>query len=231
MDLTFGTNLQKRPLFLVTGVDGSNKVKTFIRSFMPSKQAKAFRWVIGTAMPTLLGSSPESTFKNVHMIATDEEDALISTVRSIFPNGVHRLDKYHLFIKAWKNEGIITSPTSSTIFKCIESWFHCVETVDEYDYSHTWLLSFLSLHKKELSEKNLISIQDIIASVNEKIKFCGHHIFMETTSFGFVGDSICESANSVIKSGRLAVNGRHSIETSALRQVQLTQEIEKKSQA
>ena len=36
MDLTFGTNKQRRPLFLVAGVDGSNHTFTMFRAFISS---------------------------------------------------------------------------------------------------------------------------------------------------------------------------------------------------
>ena len=237
MDMTFGTNLQKRPLFIVNGVDGNNKMKTFFRCFMPSKQAQAYRWVINKAMPTLLGGNLDSTFPQVSMIATDEEDALISTIRSqcrpagIFPNSRHRLDKYHLFIKVWKNEGVLTSKTNDAIFKCIDSWFHQLETLEEYTNSYRWLIKYLPTNKQDISEKNILSIQDIVQSIHEKITYCGHHHFLNCTTLGFVGDSVCEAANSALKGGRLGVSGRHSIENSALRQVQMTQEREKRLHA
>jgi hypothetical protein len=89
---------------MVAGVDGSNKTHTLFRAFLPSKQARAIRWVIMKALPTLIGVD---TLKHVSVVASDQEDTLVATINQaivsgIFPNAKHRFDYFHSFIIPWK---------------------------------------------------------------------------------------------------------------------------------
>ena len=55
VDLTFGTSKQRRPLFVVAGCDGYNNTYTAFRAFLPSKEARALRWVMLKELPALIG--------------------------------------------------------------------------------------------------------------------------------------------------------------------------------
>ena len=105
LDLTFGTNKQRRPLFVVAGVDGCNKSFTMFRAFMPSKEHRAVRWVMLKALPMLLG---RDILQRVYVIATDMEHALSDAISSgitskIFPRAKHRLDYFHLLFHLASN--------------------------------------------------------------------------------------------------------------------------------
>ena len=94
-DSTFGTNVQRRPLFAVTGIDGRNKIFCAFRAYLPSKERYAFRWILSTAMEVIIG---KALMKHVSVVASDEEDAMITSLRShlrpleTLPHTKHRLD-------------------------------------------------------------------------------------------------------------------------------------------
>ena len=104
MDMTFGTKRQRRPLFLVAGIDRCNKAFTAFRAFLPSKQQRALRWVILKALPTLLGYE---NLRHVSFIASDMEESIAQSISSaittqICPHAIHRYDVFHVFILNWK---------------------------------------------------------------------------------------------------------------------------------
>ena len=55
VDVTFGTNNEGRPLFVSAAFDKDMKSFTPLRAFLPSECRWGFRWIWGTAIPTLLG--------------------------------------------------------------------------------------------------------------------------------------------------------------------------------
>jgi hypothetical protein len=80
IDLTFGTNLQRRPLFVAAGIDGCNKSFTCFRAFAPSKSHCAMNWIIHNAFAKMMG--PDIT-KHVSVISSDMEDSLVNNVNSV----------------------------------------------------------------------------------------------------------------------------------------------------
>ena len=99
---TFGVTKEERDLFLLSGVDGNNKVFTALRCFMPSKDTCAYNWAPRAALPHLL-SDKSLSFNQC--VATDQELAmyyLLHTMMEDVPcmyHSRHRLDKYHLLTK------------------------------------------------------------------------------------------------------------------------------------
>jgi hypothetical protein len=56
-DVTFGTNTESQPLGVSASMDGNMNVFTPFRVFVPSQCQWVFDWIIGNAMPSLLGNS------------------------------------------------------------------------------------------------------------------------------------------------------------------------------
>ena len=105
-DTTFGVTKEQRNLFLVAGIDGNNKVFTIFRCFMPSKEARAYNWALRIAFKNLVG---EQALSFNQCIASDAEEAMYGHVRGMIHNvpyfnkSHHRLDKFHLLTKEWKD--------------------------------------------------------------------------------------------------------------------------------
>ena len=109
-DMTFGLNRQKRNLYVITGIDGHNKIFTAFRCWMPSKQKAAYTWVLKIAFPQLVGIH---TTSRIHCLASDDEPAMVDAINdainspdSSMSKVKHRLDYYHLFVQKWYSMGI-----------------------------------------------------------------------------------------------------------------------------
>ena len=226
MDLTFGTNKQRRPLFLVAGVDGSNHTFTMFRAFMPSKQARAFRWVILKALPALVGSE---TLKYVSFIASDQADSLCKAISSaitlkICPNAKQRYDFFHVFVLPWKNLRLKDTPVSSLIYKWIFSWFDSIENSIEFQHSYSRLHTYINNQSDELNPISNQGILDLILDIVSKIQYCGNHFFLDVGTYGFKGDSFAESMNSSLKNGAVSIDGRMNIDRSATVQMDMVRQ-------
>jgi hypothetical protein len=227
-DLTFGTNSQQRSLFISAGVDGNGKVFTSLRCFMPSQQLKAFQWIFNIAFASLIG---EETMKNIHLFTSDQEYNLVQSVKSLtIPKGlletaVHRYDKYHIFIKEWRNY-VVHNPLTTTIYKWLDSFFDDIETHEEYNMSLQLLRSHLDsqIVKDGISLKSYSSIREILDTIETNITNVGSHYFTKRTTFGYKGDSIVESCNAVLKNSSIKVDGRNNLDVSACTQMKAIKE-------
>ena len=98
-DVTFGTNTESRPLGVSASMDGNMNVFTPFRVFMPSQCQWVFDWIIGNAMPSLLGES----LKRVQLFMSDGDSKIYSAYDKFrteyMPNSRHQLCMYHLVTK------------------------------------------------------------------------------------------------------------------------------------
>ena len=73
---------------------------------MPSKEVRAYHWALRIAFKNLIG---EQALSFNQCIASDAEDALYLPIRGMIENvhcfskSHHRLDKFHLLSKEWKD--------------------------------------------------------------------------------------------------------------------------------
>jgi len=222
-DLTFGINRQRRPLFVMTGVDGDNKAFTGLRCFMPSKSKEAYQWVLHDALPFLVG---QSTADRICCISTDCEEALSLAIQYSMqldgglPKSLkHRLDFYHVFVQKWNQK--CTAPTDcsdscrfamKTIQRWVYSWVYDIETEEEF------------MDSLRLYEKYFQSLSDVLTDhLKREIKICvdrvisnidkiGNHFFTRTVTLGFVGSSIVEGTNPGIKGGIFGTKGTMNLD-------------------
>ena len=73
------------------------------------------------------------------------------------------------------------------------------------------------------SDNVIEAINKIIMSVRNELKYVAHYNFMRISTFGFLGDSIVEAANSGIKSGSLKVATNMKINTSGSTQIKISE--------
>jgi hypothetical protein len=224
VDTTFGLNKQRRPLLLAVGADGNQKSFTAFQAYMPSKQAKAYRWIFSTAMPSLLG---KESLKRTSMVCTDDEDAMISSLRcemtklGVLPNAKHRLDKYHIFSGPFCAVHSDPQGIKQVIQAWISSFFDDVENENEFRYSYNKMLDYISHIKEDIQQIALVQIEKILSDVYRNIEYCANYSFMNQTHFDFKGDSIVESMNSNLKTGAIRIDGKLSLDVAASRQISM----------
>jgi len=104
IDVTFGTNAEKRPLLRVTGRNTRNNIFPIAEAFLPSQQRYVFSWFLETALPTILDNG---ALRKTSLILTDEDihfiEALLPLIEdkdSPLYRALHRLCKWHKVRKA-----------------------------------------------------------------------------------------------------------------------------------
>jgi hypothetical protein len=76
----------------------------------------------------------------------------------------------------------------------------------------------------KVPERTFLSIQQILTAIETNIPNVGNHYFQQVTTFGFKGDTIVESCNNAMKHSSISVDGRNSLDTSAINQIRLVQD-------
>jgi hypothetical protein len=233
IDLTFGTNVQRRPLFLAAGIDGCNKSFTMFRAFTPSKSFSAMHWIIHQAMPKLMGSD---TLRNVSVVTSDQEDSLVGNVTSaitekIFPFAKHRLDYFHMFVLPWKKIVREESAVFSIIYNWIRTWFYTLESKEEFLLSLYYLKDYMDKAFKSvdrnpapLHESIHLSILQLVDKIVASIDSCANYSFMSYSTYGFVGSSFLEGINAQLKHGAISIDSRMNIDRSGYVQLQQVEE-------
>ena len=67
------------------------------------------------------------------------------------------------------------------------------------------------------------AIDKIVISVKNKLEYVAHYNFMNVSTFGFLGDSIVEAANSGIKCGSVRVATNMNINMSGSTQIKISE--------
>jgi hypothetical protein len=181
---------------------------------MPSKQEKAYTWVIKEAMPFLLS---DKVLKYASCISSDQEPGIISAIdtainsfeRQSFKFTKHRLDYYHLVMKDWKNNvqtsyiksNIENKKTLSKMLVWIKSWFTYCETHEGFKISYKFFKRFLQRKEIELGNSCSEEINNLLVRLGKATERIYHYHFYKQTTFDFIGDSIAEVANHKIKHG------------------------------
>ena len=230
-DVTFGVTKERRNLVLIAGVDANNKVFTCFHCFMPSKQARAYHWVLRIAARHLL---TDTLLSLNQCIACDQEYAMYQPLRQMMEHcdclrrSHNRLDKYHLLQKEWLDnvECKVNSKEAKSILHIfknkVSDLFDYVETVQELDVAFKHYHKYYHGVKKELNSMPACeSIEKVVLSIQNNLQFVAHCYFIDVCTFDFLGDSIVESANSGLKGGSLSVSTAMTINTSAGTQLKI----------
>ena len=191
------------------------------------------------ALPILL---TQKTLSLNHCIASDAEYAIYTPLRSMINNvnylnkSCHRLDKYHLFTKPWLETVSIKLGNDDTVISHVKKLrnmiakiFNYVESEAEMNSSIKHYKNFYSIIKQSLkSEPACLSIEKIINSIDNNLIYISHYYFKDVITFDYLGDSIAEAQNSGIKTGQFKVTTNLNINTSAGRQIKITNQQSKK---
>ena len=175
-DMTFSVNREQRNLYVIGGIDSSNRMFTGLHCFMPSKQTKAYHWVFTTALPHLW---TKDVCKRIHCISTDQELCEYDPIRMLMKpygmlrNAKHRLDMYHLLSKPWceKVQLTVVTKEGKKVLKKLNAMLKQVFTYceDQFEVDALWC------HYKAYYDKvkNLLGhavnvIDNIVASMKKK---------------------------------------------------------------
>ncbi len=100
MDVTFGTNAERRPLFRSSFKTANNKNIPHVNSFIPSEQRWVFEWCLKDGLPSILD---RKALMKTCIIMTDQDDQLVGTLlyelrankSAIYGMARNRLCKWH----------------------------------------------------------------------------------------------------------------------------------------
>lgn len=153
-DVTEQTNKEKRPLLLLGGLTSDNESFIFCQAFLPSMQQWVFHWFFNQAVPALF--SPDILRRNKLMLTdgdSKEYGAFMDAAPRHFPNSRHRLCYWHLMDRGLKSTRIFQHKSSLNVtstnyfngmINWVKSWFHTLETMDEYADSRKRLFEWLA---------------------------------------------------------------------------------------
>ena len=182
------------------------------------------------AIPTLIG---KKTTLRIKVISSDAENALVKAIKGNInqPNGYYnnakfRYDFYHLVKQPWckfictcKNSSVSQKTTYEMILRIITSWFNYTETTKEYRLSFHCLESFIQQERKFLGEIFYHNCKLLMKNISSVIGESGHHCFMNKSHFGFMGSSIVESKNVIIKRSDYCASPTMSIDKATHQQL------------
>jgi hypothetical protein len=98
MDCTYHTNKERRPICLLSGIDGHNTTHTHTWIVLPSEVRWAFDWVLTKVMPQLHGNE---TLNRVKMICTDQDSQLVLSVTKKMTQASSWLKGVSYWLCAW----------------------------------------------------------------------------------------------------------------------------------
>ena len=142
----------------------------------------------------------------------------------------HRLDKFHLLSKEWK-DNVSSKVTGdepkqivatlllmlSDIFDYVESKPEMVCSLNNFDKYYQRIK--VSLKSEYVNE----AIEKIVISLKNKLQYIAHYNFMNVSTFGFLGDSIVEACNSALKTGSVKVATNMTINLSGSTQIKISE--------
>ena len=103
-DVTEKTNIEKRPLYLFTGMDGNNHLFPALHCYMPNCSGEIYQWVYEYAFPELVG---KEVIEDNEFFITDGETAMYETLQNIketsSPWSSTSLFRciFHMFLQMW----------------------------------------------------------------------------------------------------------------------------------
>ena len=102
--------------------------------------------------------------------------------------------------------------------------FDYVESKDEMMCSFNHFDRYYKKIKHSLKSDYVTeAIEKIVISVKNKLQYVAHYNFMSVSTFGFLGDSIVEAANSGMKSGSVKVATNMTINLSGSTQIKISE--------
>ena len=212
IDTTYKSNIEKRALFLGTGITSCNKTFIALQAYLPNERAWTFQWMFEEAIPKLLGK--RFTLRNC-LLSSDGDPEIYRTflkvkeTTDLRPNSDHMLCAFHLISQHYDNEvssgNSNVKPLWSIAKDWMYSWITDCETTDEYIYScqkfDSWLKSLCSGDNSNskinafCKETKEFVLEKLVPLENRWVRYSRLH----NNSFDNKTTSVAESSNSLLK--------------------------------
>ncbi|XP_073057317.1 protein FAR1-RELATED SEQUENCE 5-like [Primulina eburnea] len=151
VDTTYRTNRYNLICAPFVGINPHRQIVMFGLAFMSDETESSFEWLFKTFLDSMNGKQPETIF-------TDQFQAMMNAIETIFPHSQHRLCQWHINQNAPSHLGSLNGDSSFKILwnKCMT---HCESEeefestwsimIDEYNLSgHKWLNGMYTLRYK-----------------------------------------------------------------------------------
>ncbi|XP_073037593.1 protein FAR1-RELATED SEQUENCE 5-like [Primulina eburnea] len=151
VDTTYRTNRYNLICAPFVGINHHRQNIMFGLAFMSDETESSFEWLFKTFLDSMNGKQPETIF-------TDQCQAMMNAIETIFPHSQHRLCQWHINQNAPSHLGSLNGDSSFKILwnKCMT---HCESEeefestwsimIDEYNLSgHKWLNGMYTLRYK-----------------------------------------------------------------------------------
>ena len=118
LDCTYKTNKYWMPLLHITGVTGANKSFSLAFCFLAKETQDYYDW----ALESLLKVFTSNKIPLPAVVLTNQEEALISSIQSNFPDLTHMLCTWHItYRRTWSPMAQNTSRTRRRSSKCFNT--------------------------------------------------------------------------------------------------------------
>ncbi|KAG8387804.1 hypothetical protein BUALT_Bualt02G0059200 [Buddleja alternifolia] len=179
VDTTYRTNKYNLICVPFVGIHHHKQNVMFGLAFMSDETESSFEWLFTTFLKSMYGKEPETVF-------TDQCQAMMNAVETIFPCAHHRLCQWHINQNAPSHFGSLNNDTR---FK--QLWHQCMTYCESEE-------EFESVWKNMIDEYNLIDHKWLNGMYKLRHKWAtafSNHKF----SAGLLATSRSESTNSVLK--------------------------------
>ncbi|CAJ1938754.1 unnamed protein product, partial [Cylindrotheca closterium] len=195
MDVTHGTNAEKRPLFRLVGRTASNENIPLMTAYLPSLCDWVFHWLFDDAMPTLF---EKENVAKLRLMMTDKDlqcmAAFNAIIKVYYPYAQIRLCKWH------KTE--VDLQFANTNRDWCYSFTSSIESAKEEKDSWNVLLTFVDNMDKEGNvTKDLIRFtrKCLATFFNKSMEYLSFRHYMAVPNGDRADNCFVESDNSPIK--------------------------------
>jgi hypothetical protein len=163
IDTTYKSNVEKRALFLATGITSSNTSFIALQAYLPCERGWVFQWLFRDAIPLLLGN----TFLSRNcLVASDGDISIYHTFLSVkeqgklWQNSDHMLCAFHLINQHYDQHVSSSHKKVRPLWKIAKNWMYSwidyCETECEYKCSRNMFEKWLHSLSGESEDDDVI---------------------------------------------------------------------------
>ena len=223
-DITNGTNQEKRPLARATAMTTNRKNVPFWNALLPSGGRWVHRWIFQEAFPALFSTA---TLMKCQLVISDEDvlcyEEFEAAIRAgVFPNGKHRLCKWH---KINRNYAVPArkfverdSAADMGFISLVSDWLYSFCDSIETEEEETFHLSELERRVQASTDVSprlrSFTLEYLCKSFRPVLhRLCYRH-FMFTPEGDVGSNSFSESENSALKRDHSGPRPQQSVATA-----------------
>jgi hypothetical protein len=140
-DATYSTNQYNMIFAPFTGVNNHMQSVFFGSAFLINEKIESYEWLFQTFLSAMGGKAPR-------LIITDEDASMKSTIRSIFPNTIHRFCMWHIMEKMPEKVSFPTNQDKQ-FWKDLNECVWGSETGEEFEMRWNAIITSKGLQKNE----------------------------------------------------------------------------------